>query len=106
MKKIFKSKESSLDLNQQIRTAVCETDFSRHGNIDGVALPELLGINRDEAQDWAALKEVEQVCGKRDFTPDIRKIYSNPEIQDEEERIAMEQLAHELKEKIVDKYSQ
>ena len=103
--KIFTSPKPSTALNQQIKAVVENTSFSACDNITGAALPELLGISRDEAQNWAERKEVERVCGKNDLTPDIRAIYATPGIVDDNDRIAMETLAKELQEKVIDKYN-
>ncbi len=98
----FRSYSSSYEsINQTIRKILKELDFKAHPDSKGFVFPELKGIRRNDAEQWTTLKEVEQVCGKRDLTPEIREIYECPDIEKDENRIPMEYLAKELNKRII-----
>ncbi|MFN0086107.1 MAG: TIR domain-containing protein [Blastocatellia bacterium] len=82
--------------NEELRDFVSRgIDFSQYGRLSGIVLPELRGIPRNDVVDWSRLDLVRR--RRRIEEREIRALYENKKLCNEDGHIPMELLGKELK---------
>ena len=80
----------------RIRRDLSELDFSKWPRIQGIVLPELLAVSRQDAEDWAR-SDARSLGFGQDLTSEIRNLYDRLAPKTQGGRMSMELLASELK---------
>jgi len=73
-------------------------DFTKYPGINGIVLPELVSLQRQDVEEWAGSREVKEICNWQGLLKDVKALYDNPEIAGKEGHICMEHLGEELSE--------
>ena len=92
-------------LNQTISKDLEEINFARFDRINGAVLPELEGVTRIDAENWARSRQVTEFCSGEEegLVEEVRQLFERPELAMTVNSIPMNTFARELK-RILSRY--